>query len=109
MSQLLSQETSLQNTITQVEEQLALAVINKVDKNIYDGTSDVIAEKDRRKQNQQKRTHCLRSTDSSFPYKRNQSCSAGVDAFLGSDGDLCGLAVASPLLSRRNCRAAVCT
>ena len=31
-----------------------------------------------------------------------------VDAFLSSDGDLCGLAVASPLLSRRNCRAAVC-
>ena len=40
------------NTITRVEEQLALAAINKVDKNIYDGTSDVIAEKDRRKQNQ---------------------------------------------------------
>jgi len=32
-----------------------------------------------------------------------------VDAFLGSDGDLCGLAVASSLLSQRNCRAAVCT
>ena len=29
-------------------------------------------------------------------------------AFLSSDGDLCGLAVASPLLSRRDCRAAVC-
>ena len=31
-----------------------------------------------------------------------------VDEFLSSDGDLCGLAVASPLLSRRDCRAAVC-
>ena len=31
-----------------------------------------------------------------------------VDAFLSSDGDLCGLAVASLLLSRRDCRAAVC-
>jgi hypothetical protein len=32
-----------------------------------------------------------------------------VDAFLRSDGHLCGLAGASLLLSRRNCRAAVCT
>ena len=32
-----------------------------------------------------------------------------VDAFLSGDGDPCGLAVASLLLSRRNCKAAVCT
>jgi hypothetical protein len=32
-----------------------------------------------------------------------------VDAFLSSDRDLCGLAGASLLLSRRNCKAAVCT
>jgi hypothetical protein len=31
VSQLSSQEASLQNTITQVDEQLALAAINKVD------------------------------------------------------------------------------
>ena len=31
-----------------------------------------------------------------------------VDEFLSSDGDLCGLAVARPLLSRRDCRVAVC-
>jgi hypothetical protein len=50
VSQLSSQEASLQNTISQVEEQLALAVINKVDRNIYDETSEVIADKDRKEQ-----------------------------------------------------------
>ena len=50
VSQLSSQEASLHNTITQVEEQLALAVINKVDKNVYDETSEVIAEQDREEQ-----------------------------------------------------------
>jgi hypothetical protein len=53
MSQLSSQEASLQNTIMQVEEQLALAVISKVDKNVYDETSEVIAEKDRKEQDRQ--------------------------------------------------------
>jgi hypothetical protein len=53
VSQLSSQEASLQNTIAQVEEQLALAVINKVDKNVYDETSEVIAEKDRKEQDRQ--------------------------------------------------------
>jgi hypothetical protein len=53
VSQLSSQEASLHNTIEQVEEQLALAVINKVDKNVYDETSEVIAERDRKEQERQ--------------------------------------------------------
>ena len=43
----------MQNTITQVEEQLALAVINKVNKNVYNEASEVIAEKDRQEQDRQ--------------------------------------------------------
>jgi hypothetical protein len=53
VDQLSSQEASLHNTITQVEEQLALAVINKVDRNVYDQTSEVIAERDRKEQDRQ--------------------------------------------------------
>jgi hypothetical protein len=52
-SQLSSQEASLHNSIEQVEEQLALAVINKVDKNIYDESSEVIADGDRKEQERQ--------------------------------------------------------
>jgi hypothetical protein len=59
VSQLSSQEASLQNTISQVEEQLALAVINKLDKNVYDETSEVIAERDRKEQERQLTTTLL--------------------------------------------------
>jgi hypothetical protein len=59
VSQLSSQEASLQNTISQVEEQLALAVINEVDKNVYDETSEVIAERDRKEQERQLTTALL--------------------------------------------------
>jgi hypothetical protein len=59
VSQLSSQEASLHNTIEQVEEQLALAVINKVDKNVYDETSEVIADKDRKEQERQLTTALL--------------------------------------------------
>jgi hypothetical protein len=59
VSQLSSQEASLHNTVEQVEEQLALAVINKVDKNIYDETSEVIADRDRKEQERQLTTALL--------------------------------------------------
>jgi hypothetical protein len=59
VSQLSSQEASLQNTISQVEEQLALAVINKVNKNIYDETSEVIADRDRKEQERELTTALL--------------------------------------------------
>jgi hypothetical protein len=45
-----AQESSLHNSVEQVEEQVALAVIAKVAKNAYDEASDVISNKDKEEQ-----------------------------------------------------------
>lgn len=50
---LTSQEASLQTTIAQIEEKLALAVLSKVSKNAYDQPSDVISDDDRAEQQRQ--------------------------------------------------------
>lgn len=50
VAQLASQEAALQNTVEQAEEQIALAVIEKVAKNLYDEASDVLAADERAKQ-----------------------------------------------------------
>lgn len=50
VSQLSSQEASLENTIVQIEEQLSLAVLAKVAKNAYDEASDVISKQDEEEQ-----------------------------------------------------------
>jgi hypothetical protein len=49
-SQLSSQEAALMNSIQQIEQQVALAVINKVAKNVYDSSSDIISDNDREEQ-----------------------------------------------------------
>jgi hypothetical protein len=53
ISQLSAQEGALLNAVIKVEERVALAVINKVAKNVYDESSDVITNDDRKEQERQ--------------------------------------------------------
>jgi hypothetical protein len=52
-ARLASQEAALMNTIQQIEEQVALAVLSKLTKNVYDDSSDVITDDDREEHQRQ--------------------------------------------------------